>query len=124
MTPATPGLPRLVGTLTSFPVDNGGVWYHGFGAVDPTLRRQGVFKRVIRFALEDIARRGAKLVGGEIRTTNEGSLRTYRDNFGAEILPEKGLWLLPPGRLQEMAANSRKELEDLFNEDVKDRKTA
>lgn len=103
--PATPGLPRLVGTLTSFPVDNDGVWYHGFGAVDPTLRRQGVFKRVIRFALEDIARRGAKLVGGEIRTTNEGSLRTYRDNFGAEILPEKGLWLLPPGRLQEMPAS-------------------
>jgi GNAT superfamily N-acetyltransferase len=117
-TPADGGRERLVGTMTSFPADREGLWYQGFGAVDPTLRRQGVYKRVIRFTLEDIARRGARVGGGEIREGNDGALRSYRDNFAADVLPRKALFLLPPPAARTLADSAlarRLRLEPLSN---------
>lgn len=85
---------RVVGTMGSFPADRG-AWYQGFGAVDPELRRRGVYKRVIRRSLERIAARGARWGGGEIRCDNAGALRPYRDVFGTEVLPVQRVYLAP-----------------------------
>lgn len=87
---------RVVGTMASFPVERGR-WYQGFGAVDPAVRRRGIYKWVIRRSLEGIARRGARVGGGEIRIDNLGALVPYRDVFGTEVIPPRTLYLVPPG---------------------------
>ena len=89
---------RVVGTMTSFPAGPG-VWYQGFGAVDPGVRRRGVYKRVIRASLDSLARRRVEAGGGEIRIDNPGALRPYRTLFGCEIVPVKSLYLADPDRL-------------------------
>ncbi len=86
---------RVLGTLASFRADRG-AWYQGFGAVDPSLRRRGVYKRLIRRTLERVAARGGKVGGGEIRIDNQGALRPYRDVFRCSVLPEARLYMAEP----------------------------
>lgn len=89
---------ELAGAITSFRA-NRRAWYQGFGVMGPAARGRGLYKRLIRTALQDIARQGARVVGGEIRPDNEPALRPYRDNFATEILPVKHIHLAAPERL-------------------------
>ncbi len=90
------------GTLASFRAD-AGAWYQGFGAVAPELRGRGVYKRLIRRTLEQVAARGGRVGGGEIRIDNQGALRPYRDAFGTEVLPLLNLFLAKPEAIPEPA---------------------
>ncbi len=94
---------RVVGTLASFRADRG-AWYQGFGAVDPALRGRGLYKRLIRRTLEQVAARGGRIGGGEIRIDNQGALRPYRDAFGTTVLPQRSLYLARPEAIPEPGA--------------------
>jgi len=92
------GTERIVGTLASFRAGPR-LWYQGFGAVDPAVRRRGMYKRLIRHTLERVAARGGRVGGGEIRTDNPGALRPYRDVFGCQVLPAQAVYMVPTDAL-------------------------
>ena len=87
----------VIGTLASFPVEPG-LWYQGFGAVDESCRGAGVYKQLIRVALEAVARRGGRVGGGEIEVSNRGALRPYHEVFGCDVLPAARIYLVPTER--------------------------
>ncbi len=65
-------------------------------AVDPSWRRKGIGRGLLRFALEFAQSRGVRLVVLEVRSSNVGAQHLYRSLGFRVVGTRKGYYQLPP----------------------------